>query len=119
MRIWRDAAERWQEVKPGVSRRILSQEGFSALALFIFKPNSTFEPHEAREKHFGLFVKGRGAFDTPGGQVNVQEGDAFFIEPGEVHGFTNTSNVDAIVLEVFVPPTQSHLTHAQQPDLHF
>jgi quercetin dioxygenase-like cupin family protein len=103
MKIWKDSSKQWEEFRPGVASRVLSQEGFSRLALYRFKPSSGLPLHKAKEKHFGLFIKGSGVFETAKGKIKVQAGDGFFINPGEDHGYTSSSKEESIVLEIFIP----------------
>lgn len=119
MKIWKKSNAAWVEFQPGVFRRILSHDQFATLALYRFMPNTKIALHKAITPHFGLFVQGNGRFDTDKGTFVVGEGDAFFINPGEGHGFANGSQGEAIVLEVFVPPTDQHLADAQAPQTQF
>jgi quercetin dioxygenase-like cupin family protein len=119
MKIWKISPDAWDEFQPGVFRRILSQEQFATLALYRFMPEAKLPRHKATSTHFGLFVQGKGLFDTDRGTVEVGEGDAFLINPGEGHGFANVSHNEAIVLEVFVPATDQHLAITQAPQVQF
>jgi quercetin dioxygenase-like cupin family protein len=119
MNIWKNSTAAWDEFQPGVFRRILSHTQFATLALYRFTPQAKLPLHKAGSPHFGLFVHGNGHFDTDKGTFKVSAGDAFFIQPGEGHGFANTSLSEAIVLEVFVPPTDQHLADAQAPQITF
>ncbi|HVH32286.1 MAG TPA: AraC family ligand binding domain-containing protein [bacterium] len=119
MKIWKNSNTAWDEFQPGVFRRILSHDQFATLALYRFMPDAKIALHKAGTTHFGLFMKGNGRFDTDRGTFVVGEGDAFFINPGEGHGFTSGSQSEAIVLEVFVPPTDQHLADAQPPHIEF
>ena len=119
MKIWTNSNAAWDEFQPGVFRRILSHDQFATLALYRFMPNAKIPLHKASTAHFGLFVQGNGLFDTDKDTFVMGEGDAFFIDPGEGHGFANGSQREAIVLEVFVPPTDQHLADAQAPHIEF
>ena len=117
MKIWRNSNDAWKEVLPGVFSRVLSEAEFCTLSTVLFKQGATYPLHKAKEKHFGMLTKGAGTFDTGKEKVNFREGDAFFIEPGEDHGFTNVSNGDSIVLEAFAPSKKEHLAQTQRPQI--
>ncbi len=119
MKIWKNSSAAWAEFQPGVFRRILSHDQFATLALYRFMPDARIALHKATTPHFGLFVLGNGRFDTDQGTFVMGAGDAFFINPGEGHGFANGSQGEAIVLEVFVPPTDRNLADAQAPQIQF
>ena len=119
MKIWRDSDNRWKEFKPGVGSRVLTQENFCKLALYRFKPSSGLPLHKAKEKHFGLFVKGFGIFETTKGKIKVQAGDAFFINPGEDHGYTSSPDEESIVLEIFLPSLGDQSPGMENPVMEF
>ncbi len=119
MKIWKNSGDAWKEIQPGIFQRILSQEEFATLALYRFKPNAGFPIHKAGSEHFGLFVQGKGSFETDKGKIAVGDGDAFFINPEEGHGFFSSSDGEAIVLEVFIPASRQHLAKAQVLQMQF
>jgi quercetin dioxygenase-like cupin family protein len=105
MKIWRLPGHHWEAIREGVQNRILASEGHSALSLIRFEKGADFPLHKAKSRHFGVLVKGEGVFQSSKGKVSVKEGDAFLVEEGEDHAFTNTSDGESIVLEVFAPPS--------------
>ena len=119
MKIWKASDNKWEEFKPGVESRVLGQEEFSRLALYRFKPNSGLPLHKAKEKHFGLFIKGSGIFETARGKIKVQAGDAFFINPGEDHGYTSSAGEESVVLEIFLPSSLGLSPTGEKPVMEF
>ena len=115
MKIWKQSGHRWETIRAGVQNRILASEGHSALSMIKFEKGAEFPLHKAKSRHFGVLVKGRGVFQSSKGKVSVNEGDSFLVEEGEDHAFTNTSDGESAVLEVFAPPSETQLSHAEQP----
>jgi len=64
--------------------------------------------------HLGTLIKGSGVFDIGVRKVPLRGGDAYFVNPDDNHGFTNRSDGDAIMLEIFVPPRQGGASVAQR-----
>jgi len=87
--------------------------------LYQFKPSSGLPLHKAKDKHFGLFLKGSGIFETAKGKIEVQAGDAFFINPGEDHGYTSSSKEESIVLEIFLYSPGGLSSDSEKPDMEF
>jgi len=115
MRIWKKPGHQWETIREGVQNRILASEGHSALSLIKFEKGAEFPLHKAKSRHFGVLIRGRGIFQSSKGKVLVDEGDAFLVEEGEEHAFTNTANGESIVVEVFAPPSESQLASAERP----
>ncbi len=116
MKMWKNTKVSWKNIRPGVDSRILYQNGFSPLSLVRFQKDATFPLHKAQVPHFGLLIQGKGVFDFGTRKMSFQEGDSFFLDPEDDHGFVNTFDGESMVLEIFVPPRDGHARSAQPPD---
>jgi len=115
MKIRKQTHDRWDAVREGVKNRILADEGFSALSIIRFEKGAEFPLHKAKSRHFGILIKGRGVLHSSKGKVPFEDGDAFLVEDGEDHAFTNTTDGESIVLEVFAPPSEKQLAASEKP----
>jgi quercetin dioxygenase-like cupin family protein len=116
MKFWKNAATAWRNIRPGVSNRVLYEDHFGSVSLVRFEKGANYPLHKGAVDHLGILIKGSGVFDTGVRTVSLREGDAYFIKPDDDHGFTNTSDADSIMLEIFVPPRQGSASLAQQPE---
>ena len=116
MKFWRNNDKAWKDILPGVSNRVLYETGFCSVSMVRFKKGASYPLHKGAVNHLGILVKGSGVFDIGLRKVVLREGDAYFIKPEDDHGFTNTSDEDSIMMEVFVPPREGSAAVAQPPD---
>jgi quercetin dioxygenase-like cupin family protein len=116
MKFWKNVASAWREIRAGVSNRVLYQTDFGSVSLVRFDKGANYPLHKGGVDHLGILIKGSGVFDIGSRTVPLREGDAYFINPHDDHGFTNTSDEEAIMLEIFVPPRQGTASMAQQPE---
>jgi len=114
MKIWKEDVEKWETVREGVKNRLLAEEEFSALSMIKFEKGAMYPLHQAKSRHFGVLIKGKGIFQSSKNKVAVNEGDAFLVEAGEDHAFTNTADGESIVMEIFVPPSDRQLSLAEK-----
>ena len=89
---------------------------FGSISLARFGKGASYPLHKGRVDHLGILVKGSGVFDTGVRKVPLREGDAYFVQPDDDHGFTNMSDADSIIIEIFVPPREGSASVAQQPE---
>lgn len=116
MKFWKEADPAWKEILPGVFNRVLYEKEFGSISLVRFKKGASYPLHKGGVKHLGILIKGSGVFDTGAHKVQLREGDAYFINPEDDHGFSNASEGDSIMMEVFVPPREGSASTAQQPE---
>jgi mannose-6-phosphate isomerase-like protein (cupin superfamily) len=81
-----------------------------------FDKDASYPLRKGAVDHLGILIKGSGVFDTGVRTVQLREGDAYFIKPDNDHGFTNTSDEDSIMSEIFVPPRQGSASVPQEPE---
>lgn len=115
MKFWKDDSTTWKEILPGIYNRVLYEKEFGSVSLVRFKKGASYPLHKGAVDHLGILIKGSGVFDIGVGKVVLREGDSYFINPKDDHGFTNTSEGDSIMLEIFVPPRQGSESVAQKP----
>ena len=114
MKIWKQADAGWRKVREGVYNRMLAQEGFTAISMIKFEKGAEYPLHKAISKHFGIVVKGHGVFYSGKNEAPFTEGDTFLVETDEDHRFTNTSDGELIVMEVFAPPSPRQIELAEK-----
>lgn len=68
-----------------------------------FKKGTNYPLHKGGIKCLRILIEGSGVYDTGARKVPLHEGDAYLIDPEDDHGFTNTSEEDSIMMEIFVP----------------
>jgi 3-[(4R)-4-hydroxycyclohexa-1,5-dien-1-yl]-2-oxopropanoate isomerase len=113
MKLWRDDARAWREILPGVFNRVLYEKDFGSISMVRFKKGASYPLHKGAVNHQGILVKGSGILDIGTRKIALREGDAYFINPLDDHGFTNTSDGDSIMIEIFVPPRSGSEAVAQ------
>lgn len=86
---------------------------FCSVSMVRFKKGASYPLHKGAVDHLGILTKGSGVFDIGTRKVVLREGDAYFIKPDDDHGFTNTSQEDSIMMEIFVPPREGSAKVAQ------
>ena len=116
MKLWRENETVWKEIRPGVYNRVLYQEGFGSVSLVRFKKGSSFPLHKGGVDHLGILIKGSGTFDMGVRKVTLRELDAYHIKPEDDHGFTNTSEDESMMIEIFVPPRENSARIGQKPE---
>ncbi len=115
MKFWKEHSVAWKEILPGVFNRVLYEKDFGSVSLVRFKKGASYPLHKGAVDHLGILIKGSGVFDIGVRKVILREGDSYFINPEDDHGFTNTAEGDSIMLEIFVPPRKGSEAAAQQP----
>ena len=116
MKLWREKEKAWKEIWPGVYNRVLYEEGFGSVSLVRFKKGASYPLHKGGVDHLGILIKGKGIFDIGTKKLPFREGDSYLIKPEDDHGFTNTSENDSIMLEIFVPPREGSSKVGQEPE---
>ncbi|MGD8978623.1 MAG: cupin domain-containing protein [candidate division WOR-3 bacterium] len=66
-----------------------------AMRLFTLKPKGIIPLHEHEGTEHEIFVvQGQGLIDDGNRQTPVRQGDVIFVQAGEKHSFTNTTDKD-------------------------
>ncbi len=116
MKIWKENHDAWREIRPGVFNRVLYEKEFGSVSLVRFRKGASYPLHKGGVNHLGVLIEGSGVFDSGVRKVEFREGDAFFIDPEDDHAFTNTSQGESIMLEIFAPPREDHASRGQKPE---
>lgn len=111
MKVWRKGG--WLRLREGVEMRALSGDEGCLLMMFRLRAGSEVPTHTHKEAQYGVVLKGRGTFTTGGGEIEVGEGDAYAVKPGEPHGFKAFEEV--VVIDVFVPARRDYLKSLREP----
>ncbi len=116
MPLWRDRAETWHEILPGVRRRILARAAEAMLVLYRIEPDRVFPMHTHRHSQFGTVLEGGGTFTVGGRSWTVGPGDAYCIPPEVRHELKTDPRAPSVILDVFVPEREDFLPEASAPD---
>jgi len=100
----------FQELKPGVSRRILGYIDQLMLVEMRFKKGTIGEPHGHPHAQTGYVLKG--SFEVQMGEKKeiLREGDCYLVEPHVIHGVVCLED-DSRLLDVFTPKRDDFLKH--------
>ena len=116
MALWQDRPEAWQEVSPGVLRRILTGGDGVMLVLYHLAPLQTFPRHHHRHVQAGVCLQGSGVLTVGESAYPIRPGSSYSI-PGEVpHEFRSGPDARTVILDVFVPEREEFATERRPPD---
>jgi len=110
---WADRPSAWQEMLPGVKRRVLSHSPLGMMAHFRLDPDSVLPLHSHPHAQFGVFLEGGGEFRVGDLVWKMKKGDSYYIPPGVPHEL-RVGGGGAVVVDFFVPERQDY--HEQIPD---
>ncbi|MDW7986443.1 MAG: cupin domain-containing protein [Nitrososphaerota archaeon] len=95
--------------------RTLSYSENCLLVLFKIDSGKLIPLHNHPQAQYGLVISGRGFFTSRNREVEVSEGDSYYIPPNEEHGFRAVE--DVTVVDIFIPPRTDYLNFARRPDI--
>jgi quercetin dioxygenase-like cupin family protein len=100
----------FQELKPGVSRRILGYIDQLMLVEMRFKKGTIGEPHGHSHAQTGYVLQG--SFEVQMGEKKeiLREGDCYLLEPHIIHGVVCLED-DSRLLDVFTPKREDFLNY--------
>jgi quercetin dioxygenase-like cupin family protein len=100
----------FQELKPGVSRRILGYIDQLMLVEMRFKKGTIGEPHGHPHAQTGYVLQG--SFEVQMGEKKeiLREGDCYLVEPHVIHGVVCLED-DSRLLDVFTPKREDFLKY--------
>ncbi len=105
MRLTSLEAHPWEEVYPGVRRRIVGAERLT-LTTYRFAPGGRFPKHSHAQEQVVLVQEGSMTFASPGQTVTVSRDHVLIIPPGVPHEATAGPD-GAVLVGVVVPARQS------------
>ncbi|MCS7145496.1 MAG: cupin domain-containing protein [Nitrososphaerota archaeon] len=106
----------WDELFPGVYRRILAHDSNLMLMLVRIAPGAVVPQHSHFHLQAGVVLRGSLLFRTERGEVTLREGDSYLIHPWEPHEVLNMGE-EAIALDVFTPARDDYAKAAKRPDM--
>jgi len=118
MKVWR-LRNVWDTISPGVYRQILAFDDNIMLMVVRIMPGSIVPKHNHRNVQAGLVVKGKLLFKTDRGELEVSEGESYYIEPMENHEVHNITSEEAVALDVFTPKREDYSAYTRLPDTTF
>jgi len=80
-------------------------------------PGSTVPRHSHRNVQAGVVIRGRLIFRTDRGELEVSEGESYYIESMESHEVYNASGEEAVALDVFMPKREDYASYTRPPDV--
>lgn len=105
MRLASLALQPWQEVYPGVRRRMVSGERMT-LSTYRFGPGGRFPKHSHPQEQLVLVIEGAITFASPAQTVTLRAEDALLIPPAVAHEATAGEH-GAVVVSIVSPARQS------------
>ena len=115
MKVWKLRAE-WDTISPGVYRQILAFDDNIMLMIVKILPGSIVPKHSHRNIQAGLVIKGKLLFKTDKGELEISEGESYYIEPMENHEVYNLTAMEAVALDVFTPKRDDYADYTRPPD---
>jgi len=105
MRLTSLASQPWQEVYPGVRRRMVSGE-LMTLSTYRFGPGGRFPKHSHPQEQLVLVTEGSITFASPTQTITLRAEDTLLIPPTVAHEAT-AGEQGAVVVSVVSPARQS------------
>lgn len=99
------ATQPWQEVYPGVRRRVVGGERMT-LSVYRFEPGGRFPKHSHPQEQLVMVTAGSITFRSPTQTVTLGAGDTLLIPPAVAHEATAGED-GAAVTSVVSPARQS------------
>ncbi len=92
----------------GISRKVLSSGGKMMTAQFSFVKGAVGTLHTHPHEQVGYVVHGSFELTLAGDKITIEQGDTYYVPPGEVHGVIALE--DGVLLDVFTPQREDFLT---------
>ena len=105
MRLTSLASQPWQEVYPGVRRRMIGGDRMT-LSTYRFEPGGRFPKHSHAQEQLVLVTEGTITFVSPTQTVTLRADDTLLIPPAVAHEAT-AGDQGAVVVSVVSPARQS------------
>ena len=112
--FWKDKPEAWNEIMPGVKRRILSHSQTGMMVYYKIEAGSTFAWHNHPHSQFGVIVEGAGRFSVGDVTREVKSGDTYIIPPTKFQELV--AEKKCLILDYFTPERLDYVKEALPPD---
>lgn len=116
MPLWNDRPDAWNEILPGVRRRILAHDPAVMMVLYEIAANTTFPRHTHAHVQSGIVLDGGGIFTVGDAAWPITRGSAYLVPGGVPHELVTHSVGPSTVLDVFVPQRDDFLSESRPAD---
>jgi len=114
VKVWKASRLGWTDVGPKIRRKVLSADPEGMVVLYLIEAGGVVPLHHHPERQFGIIVKGKAAFVTPRGAIDVQAGDSYSIEPDEEHAFRVEE--ETVAVDFFTPSRSDFQKEVKAPN---
>ncbi len=112
--LWHEKPDSWNEIMPGVKRRMLSHSSTGLMVLYKIEAGKTFALHNHPHAQYGVFLEGEGKFQVGESHWDMKRGDTYFIPPGVSHELKTKTK--CVILDFFTPEREDYVKEALPPD---
>ncbi|MEM3488407.1 MAG: cupin domain-containing protein [Nitrososphaerota archaeon] len=116
MRVWKLRND-WDVLRPGVYRQMLSFDENIMLMIVKIHPGACVPKHSHSNLQTGVVIKGKLLFRTDRGEMEISEGWSYYIAPNESHEVYNTTDREAVALDIFMPKRDDYTPYTRPPDV--
>ena len=99
--------DQWEDVGPGVSRKILGYDEQLMLVCARFEQGAVGTLHHHPHRQVTYVAAGRFEVEIDGAKKTLETGDSFFVAPDLVHGAVALEA--GVLVDVFTPARQDFL----------